>query len=142
MSSHGAAVPTVWHGVLDFINQHPDVEVSTLKEAIVGGAACPAAMIEAFGKLDISALSAWGMTELSPVGASARAPKGRVGAEAMPYRTMQGRFLAPVRSRLSLTDGSLAPHDGMSIGELEVSGPWVTGSYLGGHGADRFTADG
>jgi fatty-acyl-CoA synthase len=72
---------------------------------------------------------AWGMTETSPLGSVAVPPPGAVGDEAWAYRATQGRLAAGVEARLLGPDGSVVPWDGESVGELEVRGPWVTGSY-------------
>jgi fatty-acyl-CoA synthase len=72
-------------------------------------------------------LHVWGMTEMSPLGTVARPPAG--AADPWLYRATQGRFVGPVEPRLVGPDGELLPHDGQSVGELEVRGPWITGSY-------------
>jgi fatty-acyl-CoA synthase len=43
-----------------------------------------------------------------------------------------------VRGRLVSDAGELLPWDGSSVGELEVAGPWVTGSYNGGADPEKF----
>src|SRR5262249_27665540 len=82
-------------------------------------------------RLGITLVQAWGMTEMSPLGTVAR-PSGRAGHEqARRQRLSQGRFSASVEGRLVGPDGSVLPFDGRSVGELEVRGPWITGScYL------------
>jgi fatty-acyl-CoA synthase len=137
-ATRGAAVPTVWLSILEWVRRHPEVDISCLEEAVVGGAPCPPALLEAYDELGVRLVSAWGMTELSPVGACARPPRGTDGPEAVRFRLSQGRLLGPVQARLTRQDGTTVPHDGASAGELEVRGPWVTGSYYGSEGADRF----
>jgi acyl-CoA synthetase (AMP-forming)/AMP-acid ligase II len=42
---------------------------STLKRTVIGGSACPPAMIDAFREdYGVEVLHAWGMTEMSPLG--------------------------------------------------------------------------
>src|SRR6266508_3195235 len=126
----GAGVPTVWQGLLQYLDAHPEADISSLKEAIVGGSSCPPSLMQAFERrYAVTLLHAWGMTEMSPLGSLARPPAGADGEESWRYRLSQGRFVAPVEPRLIGPDGDLLPHDGQSAGELEVRGPWITGSY-------------
>ena len=136
-----AAVPTVWAALLAHLDTHGG-DVSSLREVLVGGAACPADLMSGFEERhDVRVIAAWGMTETSPLGTVARAPHhARIADAARPYRHSAGRPPARVELRLaSQDDGSLLPHDGATVGELEVRGPWVTGSYhLIGSPADKF----
>jgi fatty-acyl-CoA synthase len=135
----GAGVPTVWGGLLQHVQAHPEADISSLDEAIVGGAACPPSLMEAYDRLGITLLHAWGMTEISPLGTLARPPVGVTDPdEVWRYRLTQGRFVGPVEARLVGTDGSTVPWDGDSVGELEVRGPWVTGSYYRDDDPSRF----
>ncbi|OLE21664.1 MAG: long-chain fatty acid--CoA ligase [Actinobacteria bacterium 13_1_20CM_3_71_11] len=125
-----AGVPTIWQGLLAHLDATPEADVSSLKEAIVGGSACPPALMEAFERRHgIALVHAWGMTEMSPLGTLARPPAGTDPAVALRYRLTQGRFMAPVEARLVGPDGTVLPHDGHTTGELEVRGPWITGRY-------------
>jgi len=125
-----AGVPTIWQALLNHLDGTPDADVSSLKEAIVGGSACPASLMEAYeNRYGITLLHAWGMTEMSPLGTLARPPRDADPAQAFRYRLTQGRFIAPVEARLVGPDGSVLPHDGTRTGELEVRGPWITGHY-------------
>ncbi|MBE3073748.1 MAG: AMP-binding protein, partial [Actinobacteria bacterium] len=69
------------------------------------------------------------MTEMSPLGSIAVAPAGTTGDERWFYRETQGRIAASLEARLVGPDGTELPWDGESVGELEVRGPWITGSY-------------
>jgi fatty-acyl-CoA synthase len=73
----------------------------------------------------------WGMTEMSPVGAIGRPPPGLPEDEEWAYRYKQGRLPAIVEARVVGPTGDPMPHDGESVGELEVRGPYVTGHYIG-----------
>jgi fatty-acyl-CoA synthase len=121
------AVPTIWNDALDHIEPG-----SALREAIVGGSACPPALMNAYKERhDVQIVHAWGMTEMSPLGSVSRPPAGATGDEAWAYRYTQGRFPAGVQARIIGPLGEQVPADGESVGELEVRGPWVTAHYLG-----------
>ncbi|SDD29228.1 long-chain fatty acid--CoA ligase [Actinokineospora iranica] len=143
--THSAAVPTIWQGLLAHLDSHPQ-DLSPLREVVVGGSACPPSMMHTFAeKYGVHIIHAWGMTETSPLGTICRPPAG-VGEEAAwKYRYTQGRLPAGVTARLVRDDGSEAPWDGESVGELEVRGPWIAASYYrldkddsAGASAERF----
>lgn len=130
-----AAVPTIWGGVLAGLEAQPQ-DISHLRTCVVGGSAVPPAMMRAFQeKHGVRLLHAWGMTETSPLGSVAHPPAGVEGDAEWDYRYTQGRFPAAVQARLVGDDGSVQPNDGTALGELEVRGPWITGSYYSPEGA-------
>ncbi|APB01685.1 long-chain fatty acid--CoA ligase [Nocardia seriolae] len=131
-----AAVPTIWGGVLAGLQAQPQ-DISYLRTCVVGGAAVPPSMMRAFEERHhVKLLHAWGMTETSPLGSVGHPPAGVEGDEAWSYRYTQGRFPAGVQARLVGDDGSVLPNDGESLGELEVRGPWITGSYYSPSGGE------
>jgi fatty-acyl-CoA synthase len=142
-----AGVPTVWLSVLQALDAQPGAyDVSALKTLVVGGAAVPQALIEAFeARHRIRLLHAWGMTELAPLGTVAHTPPHLVDAPAhvvSAHRAKQGRPVPFVEIRARNEQG-LVPWDGQTMGELEVRGAWVaTGYHNAGEAADRFTRDG
>ena len=135
----GGAVPTVWGDLLRYLDEHPEADVSTVREVIVGGAACPPSMMRAYQERhDIAILHGWGMTEMSPLGTVSVPPAGTTGEQRWSYRESQGRLACSVEARLIGPDGAQVPWDGESVGELEVRGPWITGSYYREDEADKF----
>ncbi|MEU6645221.1 long-chain fatty acid--CoA ligase [Saccharomonospora sp. NPDC046836] len=125
------AVPTIWQGLLQYLDGKPQ-DISHLREVVVGGSAAPPSMMHAFEeRYGVPILHAWGMTETSPLGSVARPPGAATGEEAWQYRYTQGRFPASVRARLIDDNGNEVPWDGQSVGEVEVAGPWITASYYG-----------
>lgn len=133
-----AAVPTIWLGLHQYLEQHPQ-DISSMREVLIGGSAVPPSLMHIFEEQhQVSVLHAWGMTETSPLGSVARPPAGVSGDEMWRYRYSQGRFPASVQARLVADDGSLVPHDGSSVGELEVRGPWVAAAYYGVDAPDKF----
>lgn len=129
-----AAVPTIWTGVLGQLASHPQ-DITHLRSVIVGGSAVPPAMMKAFDeKHGVPILHAWGMTETSPLGSVAHPPSRVPEEDVWGYRISQGQFAASVQARLLDDDGNVVPHDGESLGELEVKGPWIAGSYYSADG--------
>jgi len=137
--NRGAGVPTIWQSLLNHADNNPDADISSMKEAIVGGSACPPALMEALEQRHgVTLVHAWGMTEMSPLGSVARPPADADPAHAWSRRITQGRFSATVEARLIGADGSVLPFDGRSTGELEVRGPWITGSYYRDDDPEKF----
>ncbi|MEO8850217.1 MAG: long-chain fatty acid--CoA ligase, partial [Allobranchiibius sp.] len=128
----GAGVPTVWNGLLQYLDATEDVDVSSCHMLMVGGAAVPKSMMKAFQERhQIELIQGWGMTEMSPVGTLAVAPGAAAheSEEYWRYRASQGRLLCGVEARIVGPDGASQAWDGESVGEVVVRGPWITGSY-------------
>ena len=123
------AVPTIWTGLLQYIRANGG-DISSLRLVPCGGSAVPHSLMAAYEKeLGVNILQAWGMTETSPLGSVARPPRGLTGDEAWKYKDTQGRLFCTVEGRLVGDDGSVLPNDGVAVGEVQVRGPWITGSY-------------
>ena len=123
------AVPTIFNSLLAHIRVHGG-DLSSFRVLACGGSAVPHALQEAYEKeLGVRIVQAWGMTETSPVGSVAHPPAGVPDADAWRYRDTQGRLLCAVEGRLIGDGGAVLPHDGEAVGEVEVRGPWITGSY-------------
>jgi fatty-acyl-CoA synthase len=142
-----AGVPTIWLRLLEALDQAPQAyDLSSLKTLIVGGAAAPKALIEAYERRHgLKIVHAWGMTETSPLGTVARLPRHLADtseAQQYAFRAKQGIPVPLVEIR-ARGDKGLISWDGQTMGELEVRGPWVAGAYYNSEGGgDRFTDDG
>jgi fatty-acyl-CoA synthase len=134
----GAGVPTIWQGVLAHLRASGG-DMSTVRALVSGGSALPESMMRAYREeYGVPMLHAWGMTETSPLGSVAQPPAGVSGEEEWPYRTSQGRLFCAVEGRLTGDDGSVLPSDGKAVGEIEVRGPWITGSYYRDPAPEKF----
>ena len=127
-----AGVPTLWLGLLGLLERE-QYDLSSLRTLIVGGAAAPRSMIEAFEKRHrLTIVHAWGMTETSPLGTVSRLRREH---DALPedqrfaLRARQGMPVPGVEIRVVDEAGRELPWDGRSFGELQVRGPWVAGAY-------------
>lgn len=125
------AVPTIWNDLLTYAEANP-VDLSSLRTVVCGGSAVPRALIERFeARHGVRIVQGWGMTETSPLAAMATPPKTvEIGSgEEMDWRAKSGRVIAGVELRIVDDSGRVLPWDGVSVGEIQVRGPWVTGSY-------------
>ena len=128
-----AAVPTVWLGLLDFLEAQGE-RLPHLSRIVVGGAAMPEKLMHRFDALGIEAIAAWGMTELSPLGGVSTALSSTDAmspAERVPYRIKQGRVPYGVDMRIVGEDGGELPQDGIISGALQMRGPAVASGYFG-----------
>ncbi|MDA8399250.1 MAG: long-chain fatty acid--CoA ligase [Actinomycetota bacterium] len=133
-----AGVPTIWNDLLVYLETNR-LDASSLRAVSAGGSAVPRALIEGFeSQIGVPLVQGWGMTETSPVCALALPPKGSTGEKAMEFRVKAGRVVPGVEMRIVAEDGSVLANDGQSIGEIEVRGPWITGSYYKDDASERF----
>jgi len=127
-----AGVPTVWLNLLAHIHESGQ-RPSRLDRVVIGGSACPPAMLDDFEKLGIRTIHAWGMTEMSPLG-TINQPTRRTltlpPAEQREIALKQGRPLFGIEIKIVDADGKELPSDGTSFGRLKTRGYWVCGSYF------------
>ena len=135
--TYAAGVPTVWQMLLTYMKPQ-GLKFSSLKRTVIGGSACPPAMIDAFrDDYGVDVLHAWGMTEMSPLGTlcTLKNKHLKLPEEAqMKLRLKQGRVIYGVDMRIVNDAGEDQPHDGKSFGDLLVRGPWVVANYYKGEG--------
>lgn len=142
--SIAAAVPTVWTSLVPGLAAH---DLSSVRFLLGGGSAVPESLSETYrSAVGVPITHSWGMTEVSPVGAigGTRSQHRRLSAEQQTaVRAAQGQPLPLVSMRLlDIETGTELPRDGHAVGELQVAGPWVAGSYFRVEDHDSFTEDG
>lgn len=141
-----AGVPTIWTNILQSLENNPGRwKLAPGMRMVVGGAAASEAMIRAYDRLGLRVVHGWGMTETSPVG-TVNCLKRELAAlsedEQYALRAKQGLPLPFFEVRAMGADGE-APWDGVSMGELQVRGPWVAARYHdSGSASGQWTADG
>ena len=134
-----AGVPTVWQGLLGYMDGN-GLKFGTMRRTIIGGSACPPAMMRSFQeRYGVEVLHAWGMTEMSPIGTVCTLKGTQAGLSAdekLAVQAKQGRAVYGVDMKIVGEDGVELPWDGKSAGELLVRGPWIISQYLKGEGGD------
>jgi len=144
-------VPTIWMGLIQTYENALQTQPNRWHlpkgmRSLVGGAAVPQALIKAFDTHGIWIMQGWGMTETSPLcTVSYTKAEFADASEDEKYRraAMAGVPVPLVDLRIRDDNGLNAAWDGQQVGEIQVSGPFITGSY---HQvpvqADKFTDDG
>jgi fatty-acyl-CoA synthase len=124
------AVPTIWNDVVHYLEKDPDHDFSSLRLIGCGGSAVPTSIMKTFEeRYGVRILQLWGMTETSPLGTVARPLVGVPDDQQWELRSSQGRPVCGVEARIVDDEGNPLPHDGKAVGEVQVRGPWITGSY-------------
>ncbi len=128
-----AAVPTVWLMLLSYL-QKEQKKLSTLKLVVIGGSACPPAMIRAFEQdYGVEVRHAWGMTEMSPLGSTGYIKPGLKSdnfEQTLKLKSKQGWAPFGVEMKIVDDDNKELPWDGKTFGRLKVAGAAVVESYF------------
>jgi fatty-acyl-CoA synthase len=145
--TRSAGVPTVWMGVLELLNKHPGRwNLHPQLRIIAGGAPVPKELIRAFSQHGVALRQAWGMTETGPLATVCEIKNYMADLpeeQRLEVRAKQGLPIALINARVA-DDFAEVPRDGKTMGELQVRGPWVAGSYynLPEQQDERWTPDG
>ncbi len=140
-----AGVPTVWLALLAYLRESGR-RIDSLKRVVVGGAACPLAIMEEFRERHgVETHHAWGMTETGPLGTFNTLKPGMENlprAELDAIRVKQGRPIYGVDLRIVDDEGRVQPWDGESTGEIRIRGNWISSGYFRLEGTDSHDVDG
>jgi fatty-acyl-CoA synthase len=134
-----AGVPTVWQGLLGYVDAN-QLKFSTMRKSAIGGSACPPAMIRKFlDQYNVRVIHAWGMTEMSPIGTAAAFKTKHLALstdDQLAVMSTQGRAVYGVDLKIVSEDGKELPWDGEASGDVLVRGPWIISSYFKNEGGD------
>jgi acyl-CoA synthetase (AMP-forming)/AMP-acid ligase II len=125
-------VPTIWLGFAAHL-QATGARCTTLRGVLSGGAAVPPALTEAFEDRGITIVQGWGMTEMSPLGTVSALKAKHLALDAAGQRAIKakaGRPVFGVEMKIVDENGRTLPHDGTSVGEVMVRGPWIISGYF------------
>jgi fatty-acyl-CoA synthase len=144
-------VPTIWMSLIQLYERALQEQPGRWKlpqgmRSLVGGAAVPEALIRAFARHGVWLMQGWGMTETSPL-ATVSYPRNELrdagDDERFRRAAMAGVPVPLVDVRIRTDDGADAPADGRTMGEIQVRGPFITGSYHEvPRSSDKFSDDG
>jgi 3-(methylthio)propionyl---CoA ligase len=134
-----AGVPTVWQGLLAYTDSN-NLKFSTMNRTVIGGSACPPAMIKKFDEqYNVQVIQGWGMTEMSPLGTASTFKAKHLNLpreQKQAIQATQGRLVYGVEMKIIDPEGKTLPWDGEASGDLLVRGPWIIDKYFKSEGGD------
>jgi fatty-acyl-CoA synthase len=140
----GCGVPTIWTMALEYAEKN-SLDLGVLQRLLIGGTALPTSVRDRLRDKGVGAVQIWGMTETSPLGTIGK-PNRQVAAFPEEKRDTQllkqGRLPWGVEMKIVLEDGSRAPRDGETSGDIWVKGPWIARGYLHGDGGEQLDDEG
>ena len=130
-----AGVPTIWIGVLDYLQRAGvEYDLSSLKQIISGGSAVPLAILQAYREqLGVEIVHAYGMTEAAPLISVNRRRTwldDLSDTEQLALSAKQGVIAPGIEMKLVDENGATVQWDGEQRGELWFRGPWVADEYV------------
>nr|WP_271209692.1 fatty acid--CoA ligase [Rhodococcus wratislaviensis] len=133
-----AAVPTLWTGIDEYARTH-GADLTSLRLTVSGGSPLSAALVRSMATHHGVALTqGWGMTETSPLLTFSRPPRNTPDAEAAQWASLTGRIVPGVQARIVNETGDELPWDGESIGEVQLRGATIAGTYFRTAAPDKF----
>ena len=140
-----AGVPTIWQGVKAFVDANPDAyDLSALSRVTCGGSAPPPSLIRWFHEaLGVEMIQGWGMTETSPLATLSRRHmkhkhSGLSLDEQFDNVAKAGLLMPGLELDIFDENFNRLPHDGETVGEILVRGPWICSEYYRNPQPDRF----
>ena len=128
-----AGVPTVWIGIQQYLIDHPEADLSSMRAFLCGGSAVPRAMIDWFWKnAGVLVQQGWGMTETNPVASLATLKPHMADwdwEKKLDYLESAGLPLPGLQVKIVDENDDPLPHDGEAFGELLIRGPWIAAEY-------------
>lgn len=141
-----AGVPTIWFGVVECLQKNPGRWKRLPSRVLIGGAAPPESLIRTLAAYGMEVRQGWGLTESSPEATVSmlRAQMRDWPANERHAVTAKAGLPVPlVDVRVLDNSGQEVPHDAQTIGEIQLRGPWVAGSYYNlPEERDKWTEDG
>jgi fatty-acyl-CoA synthase len=135
-------VPTLINDLL-LAHEADAIDMSSFRVIVCGGSAVSPALIRAVRQQwGVPVVQGWGMTETSPLCVLSHPPRGAEPDTESHWRSKSGRPVPGMTVRVVDQAGLHVANDGVSIGELQLKGPWVTGGYYKGESPQSFSADG
>lgn len=140
-----AGVPTIWQGVKAIYEANPSkFDLSQLSRLTCGGSAPPPSLIRWFwDALDVEMIQGWGMTETSPLATLSRRVMKRSQLsmsedEQFENVAKAGQLMPGLELDIFDEDFNRLPHDGETVGEILVRGPWICSEYFKNPQPDKF----
>ncbi len=143
-----AGVPTIWQGVKSLVESDLDrYDLSNLSRLTCGGSSPPASLIRWYwDALGVEMIQGWGMTETSPLATLSRRIMKRQHLDLSDDERFEnvakaGQLMPGLELDIFDENFQRMPHDGESVGEILVRGPWICSEYFNNPQPDKFHDD-
>lgn len=143
-----AGVPTIWQGVKGLIDGNPGkYDTSALSRLTCGGSAPPPSLIRWYwDELGVEMIQGWGMTETSPLATLSRRVMKRGQLELTEDEQFEnvakaGQLMPGLELDIFDENFNRLPHDGETVGEILIRGPWICSEYFNNPQPDKFHGD-
>ena len=140
-----AGVPTIWQGVKATLEANPgNYDISTVGRLTCGGSAPPPSMIRWYwDNYNIEMIQGWGMTETNPLGTLSRkvskyTQRGLSEDAQFENIAKAGLLMPGLEMEIFDEEWNALPHDGETVGELCIRGPWIAAEYYNDPQPDKF----
>ncbi len=140
-----AGVPTIWQGVKGLVEANPNqYDLSSLSRLTCGGSAPPPSLIRWYwDTLGVEMIQGWGMTETSPLATLSRRvmKRGQLAlSEDAQFENVAkaGQIMPGLELDIFDEEFNRLPHDGESVGEILIRGPWICSEYYHNPQPERF----
>jgi fatty-acyl-CoA synthase len=144
--TYALGVPTIWLSMIQLLDNEPErYKLPPGMRMLVGGAAVPESLIRAYRRYGAVIKQGWGMTEMSPLGTVAyiKPELQSLSEEQRIALHATAGVPAPLVDLRLIGDKGVCEWDGKSPGEIQVSGPFITGGYHNTESdPEKFTNDG
>ncbi len=143
-----AGVPTIWQGVKACLEADPEsFDLSHLKTLTCGGSAPPVSLMRWYWEqYQVDFLQGWGMTETNPLATLSK----RVAKRSHIDLNIDQQFENVAKAGLTMPGLEIeifddewqpVPHDGESVGEVLIRGPWIISEYYNNPQPEKFHED-
>ncbi len=140
-----AGVPTIWQGVKAIYEAEPaKYDLSKLSRLTCGGSSPPLSLIRwCWDALGVEMIQGWGMTETSPLATLSRRVMKRsqqsISDDAQFENVAKaGQLMPGLEIEIFDENFERLPHDGETVGEILIRGPWICSEYFNNPQPDKF----
>ena len=138
-------VPTIWQGVKAAIEAADGkFDLSKLARLTCGGSAPPVSMMRWYwDELGVEMIQGWGMTETNPLGTLSRkcakyTQQTLSEDEQFENIAKAGLTMPGLEIEIFDEEWNRQPHDGETVGELCIRGPWIAAEYYNDPQPEKF----
>ncbi|MFT7688155.1 MAG: acyl-CoA synthetase (AMP-forming)/AMP-acid ligase II [Candidatus Azotimanducaceae bacterium] len=141
-----AGVPTIWQGIRSILESEAgkNFDLSKMTRLTCGGSAPPISLMRWYWEnLQIEMIQGWGMTETNPLGTLSRKVAKRSHIRLTEDQQFDniakaGLLMPGLEIEIVDEEWNSLPHDGESVGELLIRGPWIAAEYYNDPQPDKF----